>query len=114
MKSEKVYLFHIRDAIVTILTYTKGLSENDFYENNLIKDAVIRNFEIIGEASKRISKQTRLEYPQVPWAQMAGMRDKLIHDYIQVDLQRVWDVVDKILPDLKRDIEFVISKHTEL
>jgi uncharacterized protein with HEPN domain len=110
MKSEKVYLLHIRDSIALILKYTKGLSEQEFYDNSLVKDAVVRNFEIIGEASKRVSKEFRSSYPHVPWAKMAGMRDKLIHDYVEVNMQMVWDVVREILPGLKDDIDQILQK----
>ncbi len=108
MKSDKVYLLHIRDAIKTILLYTEGFSEADFGRNGLVRDAVIRNFEIVSEAPKRVSSDTRQNHPNIPWAKMAGMRDKLIHDYIEVDTQKVWDVVDKILPQLLNDVERII------
>ncbi len=110
MKSEKVYLTHIRDSIESILSYTKNFSDQDFYNNPMVNDAVIRNLEIIGEATKRISQEFRSTYPTVPWVKMAGMRDKLIHDYIRVELQTVWDVVDKVLPDLKIEINTIINK----
>jgi uncharacterized protein with HEPN domain len=110
MKSEKVYLLHIRDSIALILRYTKDLSEQEFHDNSLVKDAVVRNFEIIGEASKRVSKEFRSSYPHVPWAKMAGMRDKLIHDYVEVNMQMVWDVVREILPGLKDDIDQILQK----
>ena len=67
----------------------------------MIQDAVIRNFEIIGEATKKISKQFIQSHPEIPWQDMAGMRDKLIHDYLDVDLEVVWKTVEADLPLLK-------------
>lgn len=72
-------------------------------------DAVIRNFEIIGEATKRVSPELRKSYPEIPWNRMAGFRDKLIHDYIKVNLQLIWDVIADVLPDQKVQIQKIIS-----
>jgi len=109
MKNDQVYLFHIRDSINSILFYTKGFSSLDFYSNSLVKDAVIRHLEVIGEATKRISEELKSSYPDVEWSQMAGMRDKLIHDYMEVDIKVVWAVVEKFLPNLKEKIELILS-----
>ena len=110
MKSDKIYLDHILQAIVSILEYTNGMSDADFYSNRLVIDAVIRNFEIIGEATKRVSIELRKANPEIPWVKMAGLRDKLIHDYIKVDLQLVWDVVIDILPVQKKEIEIIRAR----
>ncbi len=75
----------------------------------MIQDAVIRNLEIIGEAVKNISPAMRIEYPDVPWKQIAGLRDVLIHHYFGVDLETVWLVVEKRLPDLSERIKFILS-----
>ncbi|MBE8989219.1 DUF86 domain-containing protein [Nostoc sp. LEGE 12450] len=72
-----------------------------FLQTTIIQDAVIRNFEIIGEATKRLSSEIRAAYPDVPWQQVAGFRDILIHDYLKVNLNRVLGVVEQNLPPLK-------------
>lgn len=109
MKDPLIYIEHIFEAINRIEEYTKDLKLDGFLENSLIQDAVIRNFEIIGEATKNIDDSFRNIYPTLEWKKMAGMRDKLIHDYIGVDLWAVWGVVEKILPNLRNQIEFILK-----
>jgi uncharacterized protein with HEPN domain len=104
MKNDQVYLEHILEAISKIENFVDGLKKVDFDQNVLIQDAVIRNVEIIGEATKRISKQFTRLHPEIPWQDMAGMRDKLIHDYLDVDLDVVWKTVEIDLPLLKEII----------
>lgn len=72
-----------------------------------IQDAVIRNLEIIGEATKKISKELKSQYPDIPWKEMSGMRDKLIHDYFGVDVDVVWKTVNDDIPFLKSLIETI-------
>lgn len=104
IKDDKVYLKHILDSISRIEEYTEGLGHDGFKKNNLVQDAVVRQIEIIGEATKRISEGYREKHPDVAWKKMAGMRDKLIHGYLGVDLDAVWDTVKKDIPDLKTKI----------
>ncbi len=100
-KADSVYIDHIQNSIKAILAYTKGITLNDFLKDNKTQDAVIRQFEIIGEAVKRISDSTRPNHPEISWDDMAEMRDKLIHDYIDVDLEIVWKTVEQDVPILK-------------
>lgn len=104
-KDDSVYIEDIIDAFSKILTYLKDLTEQDFYMNEMVQDAVIRKFEIAGEASKNISAETKEKYDTIPWKKMSGMRDKLIHDYAGVDLLAVWEAVKNIIPGLIDELE---------
>lgn len=106
MKNEDTaYLKHILDAVSRIEEYILDLEYDNFMVNNLIQDGVIRQLEIIGEATKRLSKEFKDRYPEIPWKDIAGMRDKLIHGYFGVDLDAVWDTAKKDIPGLKGKIE---------
>ena len=113
-KNSVIYVEHIGACIKKINEYTDGIDENGFLQNNLIQDAVIRNFEIIGEATKKLNDNFRAKYPEIEWKKIAGMRDKLIHDYIGVDLWAVWGVVEKIIPTLEIQIEDILKKEQGL
>jgi len=104
MKDDELYLKHIRDSISKIEEYTKGIDREKFLENSLIQDGVVRQLEIIGEATKKLSQEFRSKYPQSPWKDIAGMRDKLIHGYFGVNLDAVWDTVKSDIPNLKDEI----------
>lgn len=109
-KNPIIYLEHILDSINKIERYTANLSEDDFLKNTLVQDGVIRNLEIIGEATKKLDETIRLKYPEIEWKKIAGMRDKLIHDYIGVDLWAVWGVVEKILPSFSLQLQAIITE----
>lgn len=99
MKDDRVYLAHILDAVERIQKYTsEGKSEFDRDEKT--QDAVVRNLEIIGEAAKNVSDELRSNRPDIPWRRLAGMRDKLIHEYFGVNLTIVWQVVEQEIPKL--------------
>lgn len=89
MRDDQVYLQHVLDAIAKIDSYISGIGENDFFDNSLIQDGVIRQIEIIGEAVKHLSNEVKAVNPDIPWQDIAGMRDKLIHHYFGVNLEEV-------------------------
>jgi uncharacterized protein with HEPN domain len=99
--SDLVYVQHILRALGRIEEYTRGMAEDVFMENSLVQDAVIRQFEVIGEAAKKVSPEFRERRPAVPWSFMAKMRDILIHHYWEVDLQVVWVTMKRDLPGLE-------------
>jgi uncharacterized protein with HEPN domain len=110
MKTDQsAFLNHILDAIKKIEKYTQGIDEETFKINDLVQDGVIRQIEIIGEAVKRLSNELTSQYSHIPWQDIAGMRDKLIHDYFGVDLDTVWLTVEKDIPELKEEIKRVIE-----
>ena len=106
---DRLYLEHILEAISRIQQFVEGMDKNGFELNILIQDAVIRNFEIIGEASKRLSSAFTGSHPELPWQDMAGMRDRLIHHYLDVDLDVVWMTIEKDLPVLLETIDKMLK-----
>lgn len=111
MKNDSVYLEHIFEAMHKIAVYLSNTSQSQFIADEEKQDAVIRKIEIIGEATKKLSANLRNQYPHIPWKAIAGMRDKLIHDYFDVNPETVWDtaVIDipELLPQIKEILRFV-------
>jgi len=108
MKDDRIYLGHILEAVDKVITYTKD-GYSYFADDAKTQDAVVRNFEIIGEAARKVSDATKQQYPNLPWKAMIGLRNILIHDYAGVDLNRVWDVIQNHLPTLKSDLEKILN-----
>ena len=103
------YLRHILDAIGRIEEYTQGITEEEFYQQYLIQDGVIRQLEIIGEATKQLSKELRDSHALIPWKDIAGMRDKLIHHYFGVDIDEVWLTAKDDIHILKSEVELILD-----
>lgn len=109
-KSSRDWILRIRDildSIAKIEQYTQNMTLLEFRKNDLVIDAVVRNFEIIGEASKCIPVSVQHAYPHIPWKQMVEMRNFLIHEYSGVDLSIVWQTAQKHLPDLKHKLSAI-------
>jgi uncharacterized protein with HEPN domain len=94
------YINDLTEACEDILSFTKGMSYSDFASDKKTINAVIRSLEVIGEATKKLPASFRSNYPDMPWKQMTGMRDKLIHDYFGIDIQMVWQAVEKHIPHI--------------
>ena len=108
-RNSNLYIRDILDCIDKVEEYVKGLSFEDFAKNKMVIDAVVRNFEIIGEAAKNISAEVKTKYNKIPWKEMAGMRDKTIHEYFGVDLKIIWKTIKQSLPSLKKSIKIILK-----
>ncbi len=109
-KDNLVYLRHIKDALGKIEDYISNHTENDFKENEWDQDAVMRNLEVIGEASARISDDFKKENHSIEWKEMKAMRNFLIHDYSEIDVNLVWQTISEDIPSLQKKILQVLGK----
>lgn len=108
MKDDRAFPLHMLDAIDQITQYTCD-GRDAFFADSRTQDAVIRNLEIIGEAAKCISSALKDHYQEIPWKQIGGMRNKLIHEYFGVEMLLVWEVVQSELPRLRESVESMLS-----
>jgi uncharacterized protein with HEPN domain len=102
MKEDKLYLIHINECIERIERYVGQRGRPAFMESTLIQDAVLRNLQTLAESTQRLSDASQAAHPEVAWYRIAGFRNVLVHDYLGVDLDRVWLIVERELPDLQR------------
>ena len=108
-RTDRDLLTDIQEALQRIRAYSTGITYEGFMEDTKTQDAIIRNLEIIGEATKGLSAQLRQRYPDVPWRGMAGVRDRLIHHYFGVNLDIVWDICTSELPELELQVGRIIK-----
>ena len=109
MTGDYVYLRHIVDATEKIASYV-AVGHDVFLTTSHWQDAVIRQLEIIGEATKRLSQDLRSRHGQVPWRRIAGLRDVLIHDYMGIDLDAVWEITQRDLPVLQKQLQAMLRE----
>lgn len=110
-KELKEYLRHIHEECLYIISVSENLLFEDFIKDETLKRAVVRSLEIIGEASKKIPADFKVKWNTIQWKNMAGMRDRLIHDYIGVNYAIVWDVMKNKIPDMNKQIsEFLTGE----
>ncbi len=109
-RTAKLYVHDILESIEKIEDYTKGLTFQEFSKDRLVIDAVVRNLGIIGEATKHIPQDLRSLDQHIPWKEIAGMRDKITHEYFGVDLEIIWKTISGALPDLKRSIKGLLKR----
>ncbi len=111
--NQNLYVLHIRDAIKQIKEYAQGKTYIDLEANPMFRDALIRQVMIIGEASKNAPEELKTEYANIPWKKIAGSRDKMTHDYADVELDIIWHIVEKDLPELEKAIAGYIGTHED-
>ncbi len=109
MKEDRVYLLHIRDALEDIAAYC-GNDHDAFIGDRMRQDATLRKLQVIGQGVKNLSEHTKSHAPEIPWKQIAGMRDKVIHDYFGVNLEIVWAVVQTELPKLRVAVAAILKQ----
>ena len=109
MQRDIGYFSDILDSARLAVEYLEKISYEEFIKSTAIQDAVIRRIEIIGEAANRISEQSRKKYDHLPWTEMKGMRNLLIHEYDEIDLKEVWNTVKNDLPALLKEIEKILN-----
>ncbi len=109
MRHYKLYIGDILEAVSKIEKYTKGFTRSKFHKNSLVADAVVKNLEIIGEASKRIPANVKHQIPGIEWKKIVGLRNILIHEYSGIDKDIVWDIIENKLPTLKAHLSRVLK-----
>jgi uncharacterized protein with HEPN domain len=109
MKDDKLYLIHIDECIERIESYVKEVDKQSFMNSTLIQDGVIRNLQVMAESTQHLSDNLKDSRPEIDWLRIAGFRNVLVHDYLGVDVERVWYIIVKELPTLKTAIREMLA-----
>ena len=107
-KDDQIRLRHMLDAAQEALSFAQGRTRADLDQNRMLVLSLIKSIEIIGEAASRVGEETRQRYPEIPWADIVGMRNRLIHAYFDIDLDRVWDTIQEDLPPLVTQFQEIL------
>jgi len=108
VKDDRLYLIHIRESIERIEEYTRG-GRAAFLVDHKTQDAVLRNLQVLAESTQRISKQLKQQHPQVDWRTISAFRNVMVHDYLGVSLERIWDIVEQDVPVLKKNVKAILE-----
>lgn len=109
MKDDRLYLIHIKECIERIESYIVGKDKRQFLDSTLIQDAIIRNLQVLAESTQRLSDDIKENRSEVDWFKIAGFRNVLVHDYLGIEIERVWNVLEKDLPVLKKAIQGMLK-----
>lgn len=113
MNKDRFFILHIRDAISLIKEYTKGISRKDLDHNSLLRDGIVHQIQVIGEAAKNLSTAFTNQYTSVPWSEIARMRDRIVHHYFDVDLDVVWGVVERDIDMVQAVVDLYLKQGVE-
>jgi uncharacterized protein with HEPN domain len=109
VKDDRLYVIHIGECLARIEQYVAGGRET-FMHSILIQDAVLRNLQTIGQSVGRFSEALREAHPEINWRSIIGLRNVLVHDYLGINLERLWDIIERDVPDLKRTVEAILRE----
>lgn len=112
MKDDRLYLLHISDCVDRIFEYTRD-GRTTFLDDLKTQDAVLRNLHTLSESIQRISSETKLRYPEVPWREISAFRNVVVHDYLGIEVERIWDIIERDLPPLKLNIKLILNAFSE-
>ncbi len=108
MKDDRLYLIYINECIEHILQYTAE-GRAAFFADRKTQDAVLRNLHTLSESAQRLADDLKIRHPEVDWHSIAAFRNVIVHDYLGIDLNQIWDIVERDLPDLKREVEAILQ-----
>ena len=106
-----IYIHHMIEYGERVLSYTEGMNQDDFVQNGLTYDAVLRNLEIMGQSARNVPEQVRQAHPEIAWSGIIGTRNRLAHDYLGIDDDIIWDIVHNNLPELLPKLQTIIDEH---
>lgn len=109
MKDDRLYLIHIKECIERVITYTEE-GKDVFVADTKTQDAVMRNLQILAESTQRLSNSLKEKHPEVDWRNISGFRNVAVHEYLSIDVKRIWDIVEQDLPVLEERIEAILRE----
>ncbi|MBN2374847.1 MAG: DUF86 domain-containing protein [Sedimentisphaerales bacterium] len=109
MKDDRLYLIHVTECIERIESYMSGVDREEFLQTPLVQDAVIRNLQVLAESTQRLSESAKKARPEIDWYKISGLRNILVHDYLGIDIDTVWNILERDLPQLKPAVKNMLE-----